>query len=68
MLKTAKEVEAKIKEGAPGRWAVGEGAYLQVSKVGKHVTASWLLRYQRDWPGPAHGAGAGGALVAVRSP
>jgi hypothetical protein len=26
MLKTAKEVEAKIKEGAPGRWAVGTGA------------------------------------------
>jgi hypothetical protein len=37
MLKTAKEVEAKIREGAPGRWAVGEGAYLQVAKVGKRL-------------------------------
>ena len=62
MLKTAKEVEAKIKEGAPGRWAVGEGAYLQVSKVGKHATASWLLRYQRDGRGRHMGLGPVGLL------
>jgi hypothetical protein len=62
MLKTAKEVEAKIREGAPGRWAVGEGAYLQVAKVGKRVTASWLLRYQRDGRGRHMGLGPVGLL------
>jgi integrase len=45
MLKTAREVEAKIKAGVPGKWAVGDGAYLQVAKVAKRSTASWLFRY-----------------------
>ena len=45
MLKTVREVEAKIKAGVPGKWAVGDGAYLQVAKVAKRSTASWLFRY-----------------------
>jgi integrase len=45
MLKTAREVEAKIKAGVPGKWAVGDGAYLQVAKLAKRSTASWLFRY-----------------------
>ena len=46
MLRSAKEVEAKIRAGKPGRWAVGNGAYLQVAKVANRSTASWLARYQ----------------------
>ena len=45
MLKTALEVDAKIKAGIPGRWAVGDGAYLQVAKTTKQAKGSWLLRY-----------------------
>ena len=45
MLKTALEVDAKIKAGIPGRWAVGDGAYLQVAKTTKQARGSWLLRY-----------------------
>ena len=48
MLKSAREVTAKIKAGIPGRWAVGNGAYLQVAKIGKRATSSWLLRYERE--------------------
>jgi Arm DNA-binding domain len=29
----------------PGRYAVGEGAYLQISQWG---TKAWIFRYQRD--------------------
>ena len=39
---TAKAIE-KLTE--PGRYAVGAGAYLQISKRG---TKAWLFRYQRD--------------------
>ena len=39
---SAKELGKKTK---PGRYAVGHGAYLQVSKWG---TRSWILRYVRD--------------------
>ena len=49
MLSSQKEVEARIKAGIPGRWAVGSGAYLQVPKTGdRPATASWLGRYERD--------------------
>ena len=48
MLKSAREVDAKIKTGIPGRWSVGDGAYLQVARTGKRATASWLFRYWRD--------------------
>lgn len=51
MLRTAREVEAKIKAGRPGKWAVGNGAYLQVAKVAKRSTASWLFRYEGRWMG-----------------
>ena len=40
MLKSAREVDARIKTGIPGRWAVGHGAYLQVAKTGERATAS----------------------------
>jgi integrase len=36
---------AVAKLSKPGRYAVGNGAYLQISKWG---TKSWLYRYQRD--------------------
>jgi integrase len=39
---SAKELGKKTK---PGRYAVGHGAYLQISKWG---TRSWILRYVRD--------------------
>ena len=40
MLKSASEVDARIRTGIPGRWAVGNGAYLQVAKTGERATAS----------------------------
>ena len=46
MLKTAREIEAKVRAGKPERWAVGEGAYIQVARVAKHSTAAWVFRYQ----------------------
>ena len=48
MLTSASEVTARIRTGIPGRWAVGDGAYLQVAKLGERATASWLFRYWRD--------------------
>jgi integrase len=39
---SAKELAKKTK---PGRYAVGHGAYLQISKWG---TRSWIMRYVRD--------------------
>jgi hypothetical protein len=45
MLRIAREFEAKIKAGKTGKWAVGDGAYLQVAKVAKRSTASWLFRF-----------------------
>jgi hypothetical protein len=38
----------------PGRYAVGDGAYLQISASG---TKAWIFRYQRD--GRAHHMGLG---------
>lgn len=54
MLKTAREVEAKVKVGERGSWAVGDGAYLQLSAFG---TASWLFRYFRDGKARTMGLG-----------
>src|SRR3954469_24389680 len=38
----------------PGRYAVGDGAYLQVSTFG---TKAWVFRYQRDGKGYHMGLG-----------
>ena len=47
MMRNAKPLSAvavgKFKE--PGRYAVGDGAYLQIATGG---TKSWLFRYKRD--------------------
>ena len=48
MLKTVKEVEARIKAGKPGADAVGDGAYLNIAKGG---TATWIFRYNGRWMG-----------------
>jgi len=45
MLTSAREVDARIRAGIPGRWAVGGGAYLQVAKTTGQPKGSWVLRY-----------------------
>ena len=50
----------------PGRYAVGDGAYLQISEWG---TKAWVFRYQRDARTPL-GAGSRlptGAAICSRS-
>jgi integrase len=45
MLRTAREVAAKLATGEPGRWAVGDGAYLQIAKVANRRTGAWVFRF-----------------------
>src|SRR5688572_5905279 len=60
MLRTAREVEAKVKAGKRGSWAIGDGAYLQLSAFG---TASWLFRYMRDGQARSLGLGPAGLVT-----
>src|SRR5690349_9744561 len=56
-LLTAAEV-AKLKK--PGKYAVGDGAYLQIAKPkedGAPGARSWLFRYERDGRGHWMGLG-----------
>ena len=48
MLTSAREVEARIRAATPGRWAVGDGAYLQIAKTKGPPKGSWVFRYWRD--------------------
>src|SRR4051794_31295544 len=54
MVLNVKQVEAKARAGPPGRYAVGEGLYLQVDGPGR---VSWLYRYQLTGKARAMGLG-----------
>jgi integrase len=53
-IATAREIEAFIKRGKPGRVRAGDNLYAQIATTG---TASWVARYQHN--GKARGMGLG---------
>src|SRR5215216_5670598 len=59
-MREAKKLSAVavVKLTKPGRYAVGDGAYLQIAAGG---TKAWIFRYQRD--GKAHHMGLGPASL-----